>query len=47
MLLAVPMLMVFKAVCDHVDGLQGVADLLGTSDEQELSAAATYDSVTS
>lgn len=33
MLLAVPMLMVFKAVCDHVDGLQPVADLLSTSDE--------------
>ena len=47
MLLAVPMLMVFKAVCDHVDGLQGVADLLGTSDEQELPVAATCDSVTS
>jgi predicted PurR-regulated permease PerM len=33
MLLAVPMLMAFKAVCDHVDGLQPVADLLSTSDE--------------
>ena len=33
MLLAVPMLMVVKAVCDHVEGLQAVADLLGTSDE--------------
>ena len=33
MLLAVPMLMVFKAVCDHVEGLHAVADLLGTSDE--------------
>jgi len=43
----VPMLMVFKAVCDHVDGLQGIADLLGTSDEQELPVAATCDSVTS
>jgi predicted PurR-regulated permease PerM len=29
MLLAVPMLMVFKAVADHVEGLQGVADFLG------------------
>src|SRR6185369_18079858 len=47
MLLAVPMLMVFKAVCDHVEGLQGIADLLGTSDEQELPVAATCDSVTS
>ena len=35
MLLAVPMLMAFKAVCDHVDGLRGVADLLGTSDEPQ------------
>ena len=33
MLLAVPMLMVFKAVCDHVHGLEAVADLLGTSEE--------------
>ena len=33
MLLAVPMLMVFKAVCDHVDGLQAVADMLGTRDD--------------
>ncbi|HET9012187.1 MAG TPA: AI-2E family transporter [Gemmatimonadaceae bacterium] len=33
MLLAVPMLMVFKAVCDHVEGLGAVADLLGTSDD--------------
>jgi len=33
MLLAVPMLMVFKAVCDHVHGLEGVADLLSTSEE--------------
>jgi len=41
MLLAVPMLMAFKAVCDHVDGLQGVADLLGTSDEPEPSVVAT------
>jgi hypothetical protein len=24
-----PMLMAFKAVCDHVDGLQAVADMLG------------------
>ncbi len=37
MLLAVPMLMAFKAVCDHVDGLKAVADLLGTSDEPEPS----------
>ena len=35
MLLAVPMLMVFKAVCDHVDGLETVADLLGTSEESD------------
>ena len=41
MLLAVPMLMAFKAVCDHVDSLQPVADLLGTSDEPELSVVAT------
>jgi len=47
MLLAVPMLMVFKAVCDHVDSLHAVADLLGTSDEPELSVAATCDTVTS
>ncbi len=33
MLLAVPMLMVFKAVCDHVEGLEAVADMLGTRDE--------------
>jgi predicted PurR-regulated permease PerM len=35
MLLAVPMLMVFKAVCDHVEPLKPVADLLGTSDEPD------------
>jgi predicted PurR-regulated permease PerM len=35
MLLGVPILMAFKAVCDHVDGLRAVADLLGTSDEPE------------
>jgi predicted PurR-regulated permease PerM len=35
MLLAVPMLMAFKAVCDHVEGLRAVADLLGTSDDTE------------
>ncbi len=29
MLLAVPMLMVIKAVCDHVEDLQGVGELLG------------------
>lgn len=29
MLLAVPMLMVMKAIADHVEGLQGVADFLG------------------
>jgi predicted PurR-regulated permease PerM len=39
MLLGVPILMVFKAVCDHVDGLKAVADLLGTSDEREPMAA--------
>jgi len=35
MLLAVPMLMVFKAVCDHVEGLDVLADMLGTRDEPE------------
>ncbi|HZI80006.1 MAG TPA: AI-2E family transporter [Vicinamibacterales bacterium] len=35
MLLGVPMLMAFKAVCDHVDSLKAVADLLGTSDDSE------------
>jgi predicted PurR-regulated permease PerM len=35
MLLAVPMLMVFKAVCDHVEALRPVADLLGTSEETD------------
>jgi len=29
MLLAVPMMMVLKAVCDHVEGLEGVGELLG------------------
>jgi len=29
MLLAVPMLMVLKAVCDHVEDLNGVGELLG------------------
>jgi predicted PurR-regulated permease PerM len=29
MLLAVPMLMVIKAVCDHVEDLKGVGELLG------------------
>jgi predicted PurR-regulated permease PerM len=29
MLLAVPMLMVVKAVCDHVEGFKGVGELLG------------------
>lgn len=38
MLLAVPILMAFKAVCDHVDSLRAVADLLGTSDEPEARA---------
>jgi len=38
MLLAVPMLMVVKAVCDHVEGLRPVADLLGTGDEPESSS---------
>ena len=28
MLLAVPMMMVLKAVCDHVEGLEGVGELL-------------------
>ncbi len=35
MLLAVPMLMAFKAVCDHVEGLEALADMLGTRDEPE------------
>jgi predicted PurR-regulated permease PerM len=39
MLLAVPILMVFKAICDHVEGLQAVADLLGTNDERAPIAA--------
>ena len=29
LLLAVPMVMVLKAVCDHVEGLQGVGEMLG------------------
>jgi predicted PurR-regulated permease PerM len=29
MLLAVPMLMVIKAVCDHVDGLKGIGKFVG------------------
>jgi predicted PurR-regulated permease PerM len=29
MLLAVPMLMVIKAVCDHVEDFKGVGELLG------------------
>jgi predicted PurR-regulated permease PerM len=29
MLLAVPILMVFKAVCDHVEGLQGLGKFVG------------------
>ncbi len=29
MLLAVPMLMVLKAVCDHVEGLKGIGDFVG------------------
>ena len=29
MLLAVPLLMAIKVVCDHVDGLQGVGEFLG------------------
>ena len=29
MLLAVPMLMVLKAICDHVEELQPVGELLG------------------
>jgi len=39
MLLGVPILMVFKAICDHVEGLQAVADLLGTNDERAPLAA--------
>jgi predicted PurR-regulated permease PerM len=38
MLLAVPILMAFKAVCDHVDDLSAVADLLGTGDEPDARA---------
>jgi predicted PurR-regulated permease PerM len=38
MLLGVPILMACKAVCDHVDSLRAVADLLGTSDEPEARA---------
>lgn len=41
MLLAVPMLMVFKAVCDHVEGLEVMADLLGTNDEPAPAVAGT------
>ena len=33
MLLAVPMLMVFKAVCDHVEGLQGIGKFVGQEDK--------------
>jgi predicted PurR-regulated permease PerM len=40
MLLAVPMLMVFKAVCDHVEPLRPVADLLGTTEEASSPARA-------
>jgi predicted PurR-regulated permease PerM len=29
MLLAVPMLMVLKAVCDHVEGLKGLGEFVG------------------
>jgi predicted PurR-regulated permease PerM len=32
MLLAVPMLMVFKAVCDNVEGLQGIGTFVGQYD---------------
>ena len=46
MLLAVPMLMAFKAVCDHVDSLKAVADLLGTSDEPEPQPYAVCDAST-
>jgi predicted PurR-regulated permease PerM len=35
MLLAVPILMAFKAVCDHVKGLEPIADLLGTREDRE------------
>ena len=31
MLLGVPLLMALKAICDHVPGLEGVADFLGSS----------------
>jgi predicted PurR-regulated permease PerM len=41
MLLAVPILMVFKAVCDHVKGLEPIADLLGTGDDREPAVVAT------
>ena len=33
MLLAVPMLMVFKAVCDHVEGLQGIGTFVGQEEK--------------
>ena len=46
MLLAVPILMAFKAVCDHVDGLRAIADLLGTGDEPETRAGTTNLSAT-
>jgi predicted PurR-regulated permease PerM len=41
MLLAVPMLMAFKAVCDHVEGLETMSDLLGTNDEPSPAVTAT------
>ena len=34
MLLGVPLLMALKAVCDHVPGLEGVADFLGSSNRE-------------
>jgi predicted PurR-regulated permease PerM len=34
LLLAVPLLMMVKAVCDHVPGLDGLADFLGTTPDE-------------
>jgi predicted PurR-regulated permease PerM len=35
LLLGVPMLMAFKATCDHIEALHPLADLLGTSEDAE------------
>jgi predicted PurR-regulated permease PerM len=37
MLLAVPMLMVMKAICDHVEGLQGIGAFLGQEERPKRS----------